>query len=185
MRGLILLATLALAACATTMSARECRDADWDELGHRDGVRGEPATRLDERRTACAGEGTVNAEAWRRGYERGIGEFCTPAGGYNAGRADVGEESLCAGRPNEEAFRAAYKHGGQVHVLLREVRELYRKFRYEAEQRTDKGLGLRDTEFVRSLERREAWLRQRDDEFSERYGVERLSDDDLDPDRVR
>jgi hypothetical protein len=183
MRGLILLVALALAGCATTMSERECRDADWDALGHADGVRGEPPARLEQRRKAC--DGAVKADEWRHGYERGVGEFCTPAGGYNAGRAGTGEPSVCAGRPNEEPFRTAYKHGEQVHVMLREVRELYRKFRYAAEQRADAGLGLRDTELVRSLERREAWLRQRDDEFSERYGVERLTDDDLDPDRVR
>ncbi len=189
---LALLAMLGLAGCAT-MSAERCHDAKWEELGRADGRRGEQPQKLEQRREACASHGVEpKVEDWRRGYEQGVGEFCTPAGGYNAGRANTGDESLCAGRPGEPEFLAAYKQGGQVFVLLREVREMYRQLRtslVEANRQGGpgnlKGYDLGNSEFVKTLRRRELWLRQRDGEFCDKYGVERLTDADIDPDSAR
>jgi hypothetical protein len=190
-RLLALLATLGLPGCAT-MSAEHCRDAQWEELGRADGRRGEQPQKLEQHRAACASHGLEpKVEDWRRGYEQGVGEFCTPAGGYNAGRANTGDEALCAGRPGEQEFLAAHKHGGQVFVLLREVREMYRDMRMAlAESYRENGPGhddrwrLSNSEFVRKLQRREQWLKQRDGEFCDKYGVERLTDADFDPDSV-
>ncbi len=196
-RGLVLLtggfiAVLGLAGCAT-MSAEHCRDAKWEELGRADGRRGEQARKLEQHREVCASHGLEpKAEEWRRGYEQGVGEFCTPAGGYNAGRANVGDASLCAGRPGQPEFLAAHQHGGQVFVLLREVREMYRDMRMALAERYSQGepidneaWRLNNSEFTRTLRRRELWLKQRDGEFCDKYGVERLTDADLDPDSAR
>jgi hypothetical protein len=191
-RVLALSMALGLAGCAT-LSGEECRTAKWEETGRADGRRGERPDRFAQHREACARHAIEpKADDWRRGYEQGVNEFCTPAGGYNAGRANEGDRSLCAGRPGEQEFLAAHKHGGQVFVLLREVREMYRDLRMAlADSYRQDGPGSNDvlqlsnSEFVKTLRRREAWLKQRDGEFCDAYGVERLTDADIDPDSVR
>jgi len=185
-------AALGLSGCAT-MSGEQCRTAKWEETGRTDGRRGQRPEQFETHREACARHGVEpKADEWRRGYQQGVGEFCTPAGGYDTGRANVGDASLCAGRPGEQEFLAARQHGHQVFVLLSEVRERYRDLRMAlAESYSEGGAGnddawrLRDSEFVRTLRRREQWLRQRDGEFCDKYGVERLTDADLDPDSAR
>ena len=44
---------------------------------------------------------------------------------------------------------------------------------------------LSNSEFVKTLKRRERWLRQRDGKYCDQYGVERLTDADLDPGAAR
>jgi hypothetical protein len=189
-RRLAVLAALGLAGCAT-MSGEQCRTANWEETGRTDGRRGQRPEQFEAHREACARHGVEpEADEWRRGYQRGVGEFCTPAGAYNAGRANLGDASLCAGRPGEQEFLAAHRHGGQIFMLLREVREMYRDLRMAlAESYSEGGNNdvwrLSNSKFVRTLRRREQWLTQRDGEFCDKYGVERLTDADLDPDSVR
>jgi hypothetical protein len=183
--ALAILAVLGLSGCAT-LSEEQCRAARWEEVGRGDGRRGERPEQLETHRKACASHGLEpDADEWRRGYQQGVNEFCTPAGGYNAGRAKAGDVSLCAGRRGEQEFLAAYRHGGQVYQLLREVREMYRQLRIMVAENPQAGLGLHDSDFVKALQRRELWLRQRDGEYCAQYGVERLTDEDLDPDSVR
>ncbi|MGH8481033.1 MAG: DUF2799 domain-containing protein [Nevskiaceae bacterium] len=191
-RMLALLAVLGLAGCAT-MSAEQCRAGKWEETGRADGRHGERPEQLEKHRETCATHGIEpSADQWSRGYQQGVNEFCTPAGGYTAGRANLGDVSLCAGRRGEQEFLTAHRQGGQVYELLREVREMYRNLRISlAERYRVGGPGSVDTwelsnsEFVKTLKRRERWLRQRDGEYCDQYGVEPLTDADLDPDSVR
>jgi hypothetical protein len=124
-----LVVALALAGC-TTLSERECKSADWEAIGRDDGARGATPSKLARHRETCALYGVKPEEqAWQAGYAQGLVSYCTPAGGYVAGRDGEGDHRLCAGRPQEPAFLEALRHGQEVGVLLREVRALRRALR--------------------------------------------------------
>lgn len=184
-RALALLAALALAGCAT-MSDKECRAADWEAVGRADGVRGALPDELERHRKSCALHGIVPEEQrWREGYAKGLDEFCTPKGGYIAGRSGSGRKQACAGKPQETAFLAAFAHGQEVHTLLREIRELYRALHeldmaasareqytaYEYEQ-----LRLRAADLAGALQRRQWETRRLDERYAIDYGAPLLSD---------
>ena len=109
------------------MSEQDCRAGDWEAVGRADGARGALGNEVERHQKACARhEVTVNEDAWRAGYARGLEAFCTPKGGYLAGRDGQRYHDVCFGLDGEDAFRVAYGEGQQVHKLLGEIRELRR-----------------------------------------------------------
>jgi hypothetical protein len=182
-RAAALLAALALGACAT-MDEQACRGADWEALGHAEGARGAPARQIDAQRKACAGHGvTLQEGPWRAGYARGIEEFCTPRGGYLAGRSGSRVDAeLCAGKLQAEAFKSALAEGKEIATLVSELRTLRSALQeYEMavlanERGSDRAqleqrmAAIRDAIGVREWE-----VDRRDGEYSATYGVPPLS----------
>jgi len=75
--GLLVLGMF-LAGCAT-MSEDECRSANWEQTGYRDGARGVPETRMGSRAEACAEFSVeLDRDAYMAGYERGLVLYCRP-----------------------------------------------------------------------------------------------------------
>jgi len=186
-RPLALLAALALAGCAS-MSEQECRSGDWEAVGRADGARGARPEQIDHLRKVCARHGVEpQAEAWRAGYAKGIESYCTPAGGYVSGRSATGYSKVCAGRPEEAKFLAAFRHGQEVSALRREVRELHQRVRdlemaamsgeysdYEATQ-----IRLRATELAGTLRIRQWELEKLDRRYSLDHAAPELTDAEL------
>jgi len=177
---------LALGACAT-MGEQECRSADWEALGRAEGARGAPAGQVESQRKACAKHGvTLQEVPWRVGYAKGIEEFCTPRGGYLAGRsASKAKPELCAGKPQEEAFKSALREGKEIATLMQEVRSLRSALQqYETETLSD----TRNSDEMAQLYQRIAAIREaigareweidrRDGEYAAAYGVPPLGAD--------
>jgi hypothetical protein len=187
LRVLAVLATLAAAGCAS-ISEKECRSGDWGAIGEADGARGAPGDMLERHRKACARHDIQPAEAaWRAGYAKGLQAFCTPAGGYGASRDGRGHNNVCFGMEGEDKFMAAFKNGNEVHVLLRDVRDSYRRLRdietamlsgqyseYELTQ-----VRLRAAEMADVLRRKQWELEKLDAGYSKDYGVKALTDADM------
>lgn len=113
MRAVIFLfASLALSACASGMSKKECLYADWRAVGYEDGAAGRDAGAIASRRASCADKARVtpDMEAYLAGREAGLGEFCRPANGFDYGARGNRYAGACAGR-NEAAFVASYEKG--------------------------------------------------------------------------
>jgi len=94
--GIGLGSALAISGCAT-LSKDQCLMGDWYEIGVQDGAAGYAPDRLAQHREACA-EYRVrpDREAYRAGWDDGIGAYCTPERGYQEGRrgASYGRYSL-------------------------------------------------------------------------------------------
>lgn len=92
---LVLGISLNLGACAT-LSENECRGADWESIGYRDGSRGYNAGRIAEHGEACS-EYSISPD--RQGYEagraRGLELFCTVRNGVQYGREGSGYSGAC------------------------------------------------------------------------------------------
>jgi len=185
MRRAGVLTVLALAAglagCAS-LSEKECR-GDWSAIGRDDGARGLPAQELERHREACGKHDiTPDAARYRAGHAEGLAAFCTPRGGYLAGRRGEAYRDACP-KAAEGAFLAAHRRGQEVAALVREVQDLRRakdelelaalQGEYGPEDRTQ--LRFRAEEAGQRLRIREWDLERLDRRYAREYGAPELS----------
>lgn len=112
-----LIGALALAGCATQMSAEDCASADWAGLGENDGRAGEARERFGERADRCGSFGVAaDYEAYFAGRERGLRNYCTPESGYEAGRSGAPYRGVCPAG-DEPEFLAEYNIGRRLYEL--------------------------------------------------------------------
>ena len=84
-RMILFVGFLVLAGCAT-LSKEECRSGNWREFGVRDGLKGEPAARIEEHRKACAEHGIRPDERrYLAGREEGLREYCRIDNAFQSG----------------------------------------------------------------------------------------------------
>ncbi|HBK90051.1 MAG TPA: hypothetical protein DDZ68_00120 [Parvularcula sp.] len=126
-RGLIALAAAAaVAGCAGGMKRANCAAADWAALGFADGREGAPLKVSENRLSACAAQGfAVDRTAFAAARREGLAAYCTPAGGFDAGRLGQDYNKVCAPEA-EPAFLAGYADGERLYALLRAEQEAER-----------------------------------------------------------
>lgn len=124
MKWTVAAAALALlSGCATGMSEEDCAYADWRAIGERDGLYGEGLEKLAERREQCAAFGfNASLADYEAGRERGLFTYCTPDGGYDAGRNGRPYRGVCPAE-TEGAFLSEYKIGYRLFELNKAVED--------------------------------------------------------------
>ena len=111
---------VALSGCAT-MSADECVTSDWTTIGYEDGSRGYTMDRLSKHRKACAKHGvTPDLQAYQRGRDQGLVEFCQPGRGFNHGANGGNYHGVCPA-DMEPAYLEAYRVGNKLYALRASV----------------------------------------------------------------
>jgi Protein of unknown function (DUF2799) len=149
-RGLMLAVALALAGCAS-LSEKECRNANWGEIGRQDGRDGHTLARLADHTEACRKLGIAPDEPlWRAGRIEGLRQYCTAVSGRDVGARGGRYRGVCEG-PGEEAFRRGFEIGRQ----MLELNNLLSSNRQE-QQRLINRLSQKD---VPEAERRQIRLR--------------------------
>lgn len=126
---------LAIGGCAS-LSQEECLNADWYDIGARDGAEGYPANRWADHRRSCS-EYRIQPdwEAYRAGWEEGINNYCTPERGFQEGRKGAGYAKVCPPQ-RERAFLREYRIGQEMYEQERRIEELEREQeRRESERR--------------------------------------------------
>jgi len=112
--------TLSLTSCAT-LSEDECLAMDWALIGFEDGAEGFPPQRIGQHREACAKFGvTPNTQAYRRGRDDGLREYCRPANAYSVGMDGKEYKGVCPSSM-ADAFSDAYEDGRHLHQLKETV----------------------------------------------------------------
>jgi len=105
-----------LGGCAS-LSDKECRQANWQGIGQRDGASGYTASRLDDHIKACREYGiSPDPVLWARGREQGLLSFCTPQVGRTKGAEGASYYNVCSG-PAAVGFLRGYGVGKQIHDL--------------------------------------------------------------------
>jgi hypothetical protein len=120
--GLALLGSLG--GCAS-LSKSECLNANWEDVGIRDGANGRPEEYLIQHTTACAKVNVVpDRGAWSQGRERGLERFCQPQRMYNIGEyggtLDIG---ICRNF-DQERLSHAYEVGRDVNRRQHALNEI-------------------------------------------------------------
>lgn len=116
---------MVLSGCGS-LSEKECHNADWHMFGYEDGAAGRPAARIGQHREACSDYGiTPDLQAYRRGREEGLREYCQPRRAYQLGRNGSGYPHACP-TELEGALRTAYREGRKIHEVESEINGIQR-----------------------------------------------------------
>ena len=111
------------------MTPDECLNADWRTVGYEDGVRGIGGDGIQRHRRACAKVDVVpDFDAYQRGREEGLRQFCRPAKGYALGRSGRAYQGVC---PDdlEPAFLDGYDDGLAIYRLEQDMFTVLREIR--------------------------------------------------------
>jgi len=94
-----------------------CEQADWYELGRRDGSQGTPTDRLTAHQKECAKNSNPEWETiYTNGRNAGLVEYCDPKNAYELGRMGVAYYYVCPSTV-EAPFLASYKMGQQAREI--------------------------------------------------------------------
>ena len=119
MRTLALVGFLALSGCAT-LTADQCKVADWRALGVEDGALGYGEIRfLDYAKDCASADITPDRVAWEAGRAEGLKQFCTPEGAYSAGADGRPFRGRCSPETSEQM--AALEKGRTFHAITDEI----------------------------------------------------------------
>jgi hypothetical protein len=123
----VLLLSIGLTGCAA-MSEKECKRADWDEVGYRDGFAGyEPIKRLASYRDACKKVSVKPDQAnYMAAWEQGVAKYCEPGNGFEVGRRGDTYEGVCTGK-TASLFRLNYDAGYRIYNLRRQQVEVQKQ----------------------------------------------------------
>src|SRR3982751_5295794 len=115
-RVLAALAVLgSLGGCAS-LSKSECMNANWEDIGIRDGANGQPEEYLIQHSTACAKVNVVpDRGAYLHGREIGLERFCVPHRAYQIGEYGNGFDVGICRNFDQERLQAADEKGREVH----------------------------------------------------------------------
>jgi hypothetical protein len=104
-----------LGGCAS-LSKSECMNANWEDIGIRDGANGQPEEYLIQHSTACAKVHVVpDRGAWLHGREQGLQRFCVPHRAYQAGEYGSNFEVALCRNFDQDRLQDAYEKGREVH----------------------------------------------------------------------
>lgn len=167
---------LVLLQACTTMSADECRTANWRDVGLRDGLAGEPLTLLDSRTKACAEVGvTANAPLYLQGRNQGLPDYCRLDNAARLGLQGKTYHGVCAAGIDGE-FRRRHALGMEVYRARAALRSM------DQRRRT---LEDRLAEAKTDDERRRQREELRDLDYDQRRARDRVRDAERYLDRLR
>ncbi len=128
--------TMFLSSCAS-MSEQECLTANWLDQGFRDGRSGQPLTRFEDHRQACAKVGVrPDQRLYLQGREQGIVHYCTSENAFEEGRLGRQYRNACPAHL-EHRFLLAYEQGKQIYDAEQRIEKLNRESN-QLEQRLKK-----------------------------------------------
>ena len=94
--GLSIISSVYLLSGCATLSKQECMVGDWQTIGYNDGVAGYRSDRLVSHTKACAKAGVApDYQAWERGRQSGLQQYCTVNNAYNVGRRGRQLNTVC------------------------------------------------------------------------------------------
>lgn len=122
-----------LSSCAT-LTKEECMVGNWQTIGYNDGVAGYYSDRLASHTKACAKASVApDYQAWERGRQQGLKQYCTVSNAYNIGKRGRTLNSVCpAAMAN--TLQKVNQQGKEYYTLsskLEDDRRLLEKYQSE------------------------------------------------------
>jgi hypothetical protein len=122
-----------MSGCAS-ISKERCQRGDWNKIGYEDGLKGYPASRIDEHSEECRKYNVaLNAGQYNAGRARGLQSYCTAAHGYKVGLSGARYYNVCTGNAGV-AFVNAYQTGktilvarNRVNAYLKNINQKYQR----------------------------------------------------------
>jgi hypothetical protein len=131
---ILLLAVMTFFVGCATLSRNECLEADWFEIGHKDGSIGKPRVLFQKHVDACTKHGiTPNRQRYYAGRDEGLRVYCTEDNGFEQGRLGKKYQYVCPADVEPE-FLAGFYAGREIYEYESEVASLERRLRSIEEQ---------------------------------------------------
>lgn len=126
-----------LLGCAT-LSKNECLEADWFEIGRKDGMTGEPRALFQKHVDACLKHGiSPKKYDYFAGRDMGLNTYCTEDNGFEQGRHGKKYQYVCP--PDlEPAFLIGFHQGRELYDYESKVASLERQLNSIEERIEDK-----------------------------------------------
>lgn len=149
-----------LASCAT-MSPEECKLAQWQDVGQRDGLRGAPLSVLSSRVEDCAKvDVSVDTQAYQIGRDLGLNHFCRIENAVPLGLSGAAYAGVCPPaidlvfQPRYQMAHAVYALRSEVKGMMERSENLERRLRESYRNEDDRVRGA-GSEAERSKIRRD------------------------------
>ena len=124
------LAVLASLGGCASLSKSECMNANWEDIGIRDGANGQPEENLIRHSTACAKVNVVpDRGAYLHGREQGLERFCVPHRVYQLGEYGNGFDVGICRNFDQDRLQAAYEKGRDVNQRSHELSNIDNEIR--------------------------------------------------------
>jgi len=124
------LAVLASLGGCASLSKSECMNANWEDIGIRDGANGQPEEYLIQHSTACAKVNVVpDRGAYLHGREQGLERFCVPHRVYQLGEYGNGFDVGICRNFDQDRLQAAYEKGRDVNQRSNELSSIDNEIR--------------------------------------------------------
>ena len=118
----LLLVSCLLSACST-MSPKECQNANWRNIGYSDAMQGRHMW-LQSRTEACAKVNIkLDRKAYIAGHKAGSNKFCTYENGVAFGRSGDEPRDICTTPEQSKRFYRGYEVGREIYKDLEDLRE--------------------------------------------------------------
>ena len=118
---LISFAIAYLTGCAT-MSVEECKIADWESVGYKDGKAGQDKDYLLKHQKSCAkADIAPNKQAWETGRQQGLMQYCTADNAFALGKAGSHLNPVCPSQSLSQ-LQAANENGLMIYRLQRQIK---------------------------------------------------------------
>lgn len=120
---------MAIFVSCATLSKNECFEADWFEVGRRDGSLGKQRSIFRDHYDACL-EYQVHADrqAYYAGREEGLKFFCTKQNGFEQGKRGRSYRHVCP-VGLESDFRAGYGQGKELYKYESKITALEKRLK--------------------------------------------------------
>jgi hypothetical protein len=178
-RSPIVLACIVLLSGCSTLSEKECRTADWHQLGVRDGQQGKPASLLSDHQESCTKYGiNPNEGQYLAGREAGLRQYCRLDNAFRIGMNGEEYGGVCptdvdmAFRRNNAAALEVYNSKKKIEDI---DRQLSKKEHELSEKETSDKEKRRLREEIRDLDRSRE--RARSDLYYQERTLDRLMDE--------
>ena len=109
--------------CAT-LSKNECLQANWYELGYRDGSMGAPRSLFQKHHEACLDHSIqADRKVYFKGREEGLIYYCTYDSGLKQGKVGKKYHHVCSAE-REPDFLAGYNKGYKIYKFESKIASL-------------------------------------------------------------
>jgi hypothetical protein len=123
MKKMTVIALVGLLSACATMTPKECKNANWRDIGYSDALDGK-SVQLSGHREACAKvKVRPNREVYMSGYRRGSREFCTYESGLQFGKRGKNASNICTSVASGRDFFRGYDKGKQIYDIKKEIDE--------------------------------------------------------------
>ncbi len=118
---LVALALVGIFSGCASMSKNQCLQADWYEIGNRDGSLGKPRTLFPSHYDTCLEYGVhADRQAYYRGRAEGLQSYCTYDNGLAQSRQGKTYRQVCSPEL-EPDFLAGFEKGKRIHVYQSKI----------------------------------------------------------------